>query len=139
MINRLYKVMDYLVSAFPSLRKLETIGDAFVVVGITDTYDEETVFSDIVEFSLLVKEIVQLVPMDEDSNVRLRIGLHCGKVVGGLSGYLNPRFCIFGDAMNTAARMEATGEVIHKILNHCHIYELTSYTRLIKYMLVLIL
>ena len=31
MINRLYKMMDYLVSCFPTLFKVETIGDAFVV------------------------------------------------------------------------------------------------------------
>jgi len=117
--------MDYLVSTFPSLKKLETIGDAFVVVGITDTCDEKTVFSEMVEFSLLVKEIVQLVPMDDDKYVRIRIGLHCGKVVGGLSGYLNPRFCIFGDAMNTAARMEGTGEV-YILFSYYNLYELTS-------------
>ena len=108
--------MDYLVSGFPSLKKLETIGDAFVVVGIADKINEENddkkrSFNEMVEFALLVKEMAKIVPMDTDNNVRLRIGAHCGNLVGGLTGYLNPRFNLFGDAMNCCARMEATGEV----------------------------
>lgn len=108
--------MDYLVSGFPSLKKLETIGDAFVVVGIADKINEENddkkrSFNEMVEFALLVKEMAKIVPMDTDNNVRLRIGAHCGNLVGGLAGYLNPRFNLFGDAMNCCARMEATGEV----------------------------
>lgn len=106
--------MDFLVSKFPTLTKLETIGDAFVVVGIAENYSENfqaTVFTEMMEFTLLVREIVKLVPLDEDNFVRLRIGLHCGEVVGGLTGYLNPRFCLFGDTINTTARMESNGQV----------------------------
>ena len=38
-----------------------------------------------------------------------RIGVATGKVVSGVLGRLQPRFCVFGEAMSKAADLEATG------------------------------
>ena len=42
----------------------------------------------------------------DGSPLEMRVGVHTGNCMSGIVGTKNLRFCLFGDAMNTAARME---------------------------------
>ncbi|CAJ1970001.1 unnamed protein product [Cylindrotheca closterium] len=109
MLDRLYVAFDALANKH-GVFKVETIGDAWV--GVTNLEDDEnsTHVKQIAEFAVEAVAAASNVLIDEDDPsagyLHIRVGFHSGPVVSNVIGSLNPRYALFGDTMNTAARME---------------------------------
>lgn len=108
MLNQLYCIMDFLAMKF-HLFKIETIGDAYVCCSGLPESDADH-GKNVANFALAVRHCCRLVKSPVDGEpIQLRIGIHSGSCASGVVGVTNPRYCVFGDTMNTTARHETTG------------------------------
>ncbi|KAK6105631.1 Adenylate and Guanylate cyclase catalytic domain family protein [Brugia pahangi] len=109
LLNDLYMAFDGVVDNF-KVYKVETIGDAYMVVsGLPERHNHHA--SQIAQMSLALLHKVKnfVIRHRPNEQLKLRIGIHSGPVVAGVVGCKMPRYCLFGDTVNTSSRMESTG------------------------------
>ncbi|XP_071623189.1 uncharacterized protein [Heliangelus exortis] len=109
MLNNLYVCFDSRIESY-DVYKVETIGDAYMVVSGLPERNGSRHADEIAKMSLdLVAAVAQVViPHMPAGRLQLRAGIHTGPCVAGVVGYKMPRYCLFGDTVNTASRMEST-------------------------------
>ena len=110
MLNDLYTEMDKLVEKH-QVYKVETIGDAYMVVGgAPDRAPAPLAAERVAMFALDATEFVRNFRTKDGDRVFIRAGLASGPVVAGVVGQAMPRYCFFGDTVNFASRMESTSK-----------------------------
>ncbi|KAJ3354058.1 hypothetical protein HDU83_005875 [Entophlyctis luteolus] len=89
--------------------KVETIGDAFLgVVGAPDRVPDHAERA--ADFALDIIEMIKSFRLVTGEPIQIRAGLNSGPVTAGILGESNPHWCIVGDTVTIASKMEATSK-----------------------------
>ncbi|EDV22567.1 uncharacterized protein TRIADDRAFT_28471, partial [Trichoplax adhaerens] len=122
LLNDLYSLFDSIIVGY-DVYKVETIGDAYMVASGLPVKNGKLHAKEIADMAVLILDSVSRFSIRHMPNesLRLRIGIHSGPVVAGVVGLTMPRYCLFGDTVNTASRMESHGEA-----SRIHISEATK-------------
>ncbi|XP_044257386.1 atrial natriuretic peptide receptor 2-like [Tribolium madens] len=109
-LNDLYICFDSIIDNF-DVYKVETIGDSYMVVSGLPVRNGNKHAREIARMSLALLKAVKTFKIRHrpEESLKLRIGIHTGPCVAGVVGLKMPRYCLFGDTVNTASRMETNG------------------------------
>ncbi|XP_068969847.1 soluble guanylate cyclase 88E [Bombus flavifrons] len=111
MLNAMYSLFDTLTER-NRVYKVETIGDAYMVVSGAPVKENDHA-DRVCDMALdMVEAITDLKDRSTGLHLQIRVGIHSGAVVAGIVGLKMPRYCLFGDSVNTASRMEATSQAM---------------------------
>jgi adenylate cyclase len=108
MLNDLVRGFDGLVAAH-GVEKIKTIGDCYMAVGglARDAPDHATRMA---RLALAMRDVADDTGERFDVELSLRIGMAVGPVMAGVIGTRKFTYDVWGDPVNLAARLEATGE-----------------------------
>ncbi|VDM60905.1 unnamed protein product [Angiostrongylus costaricensis] len=126
LLNDLYSGFDSIIEEH-CVYKVESIGDGYLCVSGLPLRNGHNHIKEIAELSLSFMDFVndfRIASLPKE-RIQLRIGVNSGPCVAGVVGLSMPRYCLFGDTVNTASRMESNGKGERTVL-------VTKYQTLIK-------
>jgi adenylate cyclase len=120
LLNAIFTAADGVMREF-GLEKIKTIGDAYMAVaGAPESQEDHAIRAASASIALLDRmntlhinipsELGDISWIESIGEIGVRIGIHSGEAIGGVIGDKKFSFDLWGDAVNTASRMESHGE-----------------------------
>jgi class 3 adenylate cyclase/Tfp pilus assembly protein PilF len=112
-IDTCFKGIDRIMGKY-NIEKIKTIGDAYMAAGglpTTNTTHPIDVVMAAQEIILFMESLKQERIKNNKPFFEIRIGIHTGPVIAGIVGIKKFSYDIWGDTVNTASRLESSGEV----------------------------
>ncbi len=105
-LHTCFKTFDQITEAY-NIEKIKTIGDAYLAVAGLPVYSPQHA-ANAVNAAIEIRDFMtdRRAKLGEGRTFSVRIGLHTGSVVAGIVGVKKFAYDIWGDAVNTAARLE---------------------------------
>jgi len=108
LLNSVYSNLDQLAEMH-GIEKIKTIGDAYMAICNTDENLKEHK-RQMLTFAKQIPHSCKEITLPNGDCLQIRIGIHSGPTVTGVIGTKKLSYDVWGDAVNTAARMESYGE-----------------------------
>ncbi|XP_077869576.1 speract receptor-like [Saccoglossus kowalevskii] len=110
MLNDLYTMFDAIIDNY-DVYKVETIGDAYMLVSGLPLRNGINHAGQIASSAMHLLDALSTFKVRHlpEKVLQLRVGIHTGPCLAGVVGLTMPRYCLFGDTVSVAARMESSG------------------------------
>jgi class 3 adenylate cyclase len=106
-LNELFTAFDRLADEL-GLEKIKTVGDEYMAVaGVPEPREDHAVAA--MEMALAMHAVVDGLPIRDGRRLALRTGIASGPLVAGVIGERKYSYDLWGDTVNTAARMQSSG------------------------------
>ena len=108
-LDACFKVFDGIMDKY-KIEKIKTVGDAYLAASGLPVPDAEHAENAVSAATEIIRFMQQRKAELGDKTFEIRIGIHSGSVVAGIVGVKKFAYDIWGDTVNTAARMEQNCE-----------------------------
>ena len=104
-----FKTFDKILDKY-NIEKIKTAGDAYIAVSGLPTANKDHAINMVNAALEIRKFMLKRIAQPGNTTFGIRIGIHSGSVVAGIVGIRKFAYDIWGDTVNTAARMEQNSE-----------------------------